>query len=254
MNNVHDTKLNIRVSGEGYPVVFLHGFLESSNMWTKVLPDFTKNILFDLPGHGRTEVLVNSISEMADLVIDGLTPLINEEYIVVGHSMGGYVGMEMIRRDPRCKHVVLLNSNYWEDSAEKKLDRDRVANIVHSKKNAFIYEAIPNLFHDPSQHDREVKTLIREAVLMTPEAIAASSIAMKNRSDNSELLRSSSDNFTVVQGSNDPVVDCSTVCNFCKETGVEYFELDSGHMSYIEIEGSVKELLKKMIKKITETN
>ena len=44
-----------RVTGNGHPVIFLHGFLESSNMWGFLdLPDSVKQVLIDLPGHGNS--------------------------------------------------------------------------------------------------------------------------------------------------------------------------------------------------------
>ena len=48
-------KLNYRVSGNGHPVVFLHGFLESNTMWDYLnFKTKFKKICFDLPGHGNS--------------------------------------------------------------------------------------------------------------------------------------------------------------------------------------------------------
>ena len=47
-------KLNYRVSGNGYPVVFLHGFLESVSMWDYINIQDVQSIFIDLPGHGKS--------------------------------------------------------------------------------------------------------------------------------------------------------------------------------------------------------
>lgn len=53
-----DQFLNYRVIGNGYPVVFIHGFLESNNMWKDLLPSLSNQyrcILIELPGHGKSK-------------------------------------------------------------------------------------------------------------------------------------------------------------------------------------------------------
>jgi pimeloyl-ACP methyl ester carboxylesterase len=253
MSSDHNTKLNVRVSGEGYPVVFLHGFLESMSMWKEInVPNITK-IEVDLPGHGASDILVDSIEKVAELVMDCIHNNVESSYTVIGHSMGGYVALELDQLDERCEHVILLNSNPWSDSPEKQVDRERVAKIVRSKKEAFIYEAIPNLFHDPTLHDEEVKSLIKEAVRMTPEAIASSSIAMKNRQSFEAQIAKSPDHYTVIQGVNDPIVDPGRMKDLCEQLQVPYFEVRAGHMAHIESVAEVVNALEKEIKK-TETN
>ena len=50
--------LKFRVFGQGHPVLFLHGFLESKSMWLNFdLESFNfKSIIIDLPGHGDSSI------------------------------------------------------------------------------------------------------------------------------------------------------------------------------------------------------
>ena len=82
--------------GEGSPHwLFLHGFLESSSMWTYLplssLPG-TK-VLVDLPGHGHSPLPhpedAPSIEAMAREIEFELAHLKDTSLIVVGHSLGG---------------------------------------------------------------------------------------------------------------------------------------------------------------------
>ena len=101
MTNQTKHKLNCRVSGNGYPVVFLHGFLESLSMWEKL--NFKNNfkcIEIDFPGHGDSLVEENQEYTMLCLAKEVNILLVEmsiEAYHIVGHSMGGYVGLELMK-------------------------------------------------------------------------------------------------------------------------------------------------------------
>ena len=49
--------------GNGYPVVFLHGFLESMTMWEDLkFEGIWQQVFIDLPGHGGSESMQGSVS------------------------------------------------------------------------------------------------------------------------------------------------------------------------------------------------
>ena len=229
--------LDYRVSGNGHPVVFLHGFLESNSMWKHIeLPSTIKQICIDLPGHGASiSHKVSSISAMSDAVRTVVDSLNVSSYYVVGHSMGGYVALELLKNDSRCEQLLLLNSNFWADSAQKKIDRKRVANIVQENKSLFLYEAIPNLFLNPEASHVEVKELIEEANLMSSEAIGQASIAMSNRKDYSSFVQEENEHIFIVQGKEDSIVPLQMMRDSAESTGVSIQELEGcGHMAHIE--------------------
>ena len=63
----------------------------------------TQNIFIDLPGHGASELSdfseTPSIDFMADEVLKVLNLLTLESYSIIGHSMGGYVGLLLKEKD-----------------------------------------------------------------------------------------------------------------------------------------------------------
>lgn len=103
-------------------VVLLHGYLESKAIWKNIADGLEFNVItLDLLGHGMNKAdNFGSITEMAFDVREKLKDLKIANYSVVGHSMGGYVALELFQKDSNCEEVVLLNSNFWEDSEEKK--------------------------------------------------------------------------------------------------------------------------------------
>jgi pimeloyl-ACP methyl ester carboxylesterase len=231
--------LNCSIKGEGYPIVFLHGFLESISMWQYLPLEELKCqcILVDLPGHGESDLcerLPPSIQSMAELVLELIDHLGIDKFSVVGHSMGGYVGLELKNLSARAEKIVLLNSNPWSDSPQKAVDRQRVARIVYKAKDLFLKEAIPNLFLNPVSYRDEIDILIGEAASMEADAIAYASLAMSTRKDHTALVISDLKVFFVIQGEGDKIVPREDM-DALMENLPNYFVIPhAGHMTHIE--------------------
>lgn len=239
--------LNYNISGSGPLCVFVHGFLESMNMWYHLPLDELncRKLIIDLPGHGKS-ALNDSNKPSIDFMAEEIISILNKEKVddfnVVGHSMGGYVALLLKEKMPSCKKVLMLNSNYWSDSSSKKKDRERVSNIAFKAKNYFIQEAIPNLFSDQFKHKVEILELIQDAQKMTPEAISYAALAMKDRLDQSKLLNS--DDFIFIHGEFDSLVE-KEMYDLEIIKPAHFHEIsNAGHMSYIENHGEVIDVLK----------
>ena len=238
MSNKNKEILFHRVSGIGHPVLFLHGFLESSTMWNFLdLPGSIQKIIIDLPGHGNSDAAENvTMEDMAEHVLDLLDHGLHQEYTVVGHSMGGYFGLELMKLDARCINLVLLNSNFWKDSPDKVENRKRVAKIVQTNKSYFLYETIPNLFLNPDKFDSEVRGLIDESKRMEAYNISRISIAMSKRNDHQKFVANHLDQILIIQGEDDVVVPSIEMDRKLKGLTPNYFVLKrTGHMAHIEL-------------------
>ena len=207
--------LHFEKIGSGKPVAFLHGFLESSSMWESLdLAQFPfQSILIDLPGHGKSTFLPDdvSISAMAQEVSETLTSLEVSEYDVVGHSMGGYVAMQLAKINSDLHKIWLLNSNFWKDAPHKKIDRNRVIEVVKTNAPRFIKEAITGLFAKPENHEKFIQKAISEANLMTVEAIIYATKAMRDRPDNTMLAQEKIADLKIIQGELDQAVPLETM-------------------------------------------
>lgn len=245
-----ELNLKYRMFGNGHPVVFLHGFLESLTMWDNIelsnLP--FKCILIDLPGHGKSalsdDAAIPSLEYMAKQIMDVLDKLKIDKFHVVGHSMGGYVALLLKELDKRCKKVVLLNSNFWEDSEQKKRDRIRVADIAFKSKDLFINEAIPGLFYRHERKDPLVLSLIEEAKEMDGAGIAYASLAMRNRSNKQDIVFANASDFLIVQGAHDPLISPEVLKEKVQQSDVKIVLLyNSGHMAHLEEPEKLKTVL-----------
>jgi len=88
--------------GNGAPLVLIHGFLGSSEMWSPQV-DFFKNnfrvIAPALPGFGKSNKInsCDSIECMARAILDLLEKKEIKNFNLLGHSMGGMIVQEIAR-------------------------------------------------------------------------------------------------------------------------------------------------------------
>ena len=138
--------------GKGRVVVLLHGFLGAHQLWEQTINNLSKSyrvIAIDLPGHGNTPCFgyAHSMDLMAKCVKSVLDFLRLKKYVIIGHSMGGYVGLSFADLFPdNLKGLCLFHSSAYGDTDEKKKDRLRAINAVKANKNVYTIATIKNLF------------------------------------------------------------------------------------------------------------
>ena len=107
---------NVKVEGEGSPVVLIHGFGAALDWWDAITPELARNhkvIRLDLIGHGGTEAPGSgyAIERQAALVKAVLDKLGISRTVVVGHSMGGEVATAFTVANPESvERLVLIDS------------------------------------------------------------------------------------------------------------------------------------------------
>ena len=88
--------------GSGFPLVLVHGYLGSSEMWNlqkKFLSKHFRVITPALPGFGESYKAqsLKSINEIAKFVLKCLDEKKITEFHLMGHSMGGMIIQEMVK-------------------------------------------------------------------------------------------------------------------------------------------------------------
>lgn len=203
-------------------------------MWDDFSLENWSLIQLELPGHGQEPFKhYDTIQELAKRIHEKL----REEGIVIdavlGHSMGGYVALELFKLLPDLSALILLNSNFWADSEQKIVDRKRVAELVYHQKKLFLETAIPNLFAHSTGNEKTIESLIEAANKMSAESIAGASLAMSKREDNTHFLKSETRPVLLLQGEEDKLIPLEVM----KEktfAWTEFVALPSGHMSMFE--------------------
>lgn len=253
-----NTSISYSDTGKGTAAVLLHGFLENQTMWQDLIPEWSKKnrvITIDLMGHGETECMgyVHSMEENAEVVQAVLSKLRIRKAVLVGHSMGGYVALAFAELFPqKMKGLVLMNSTSFEDSAERKKNRDRAIKAVKKEYETFIRLSIANLFN-PDNRERLSDAIekVKIQALKTPlQGIVASLEGMKIRKERTFILQASSYPKVLILGEKDPVLNYEENSEQIKNTHVELVTFPDGHMSHIENREELQKVLLDFFKSV----
>ena len=183
------------IKGRG-TVVFLHAFPLNAKMWdtqlTAVADRGWRAIAPHFPGFGGSAAGARTVDDYAGSVIDLLDVLHVQEAVVLGCSMGGYVGLAVMRLAARYVHaLVLVDTRSQPDTPEGIEGRKRMIQLVREKGVAAIAdEMVPRLVGATSHRDRpgvvaQVRALALEA---TVEGVVGGLETMKSRPDSTPLL------------------------------------------------------------------
>ncbi len=102
--------------GSGTPIVFLHGIASSSLTWRNVVPllDSTVRVItIDLLGFGdspKPDWSEYQMSDHADAVARTIQSLSLKNVVVVGHSMGSLIAVDLAKRHPKLVARLVLCS------------------------------------------------------------------------------------------------------------------------------------------------
>lgn len=143
------------VTGQGAPVVLIHGVGMAREIWAPQVKDLSKSyqvICYDLLGHGQSDlppagVALNAYAEQLNSLLDVLRV---ESTYLVGHSMGALVALEFaLSFRARTQKVAALNA-VFERSAEQRLGvQDRAAALQREGPVASIEPTLERWFGNP---------------------------------------------------------------------------------------------------------
>lgn len=117
------------VSGVAPPVVFLHGWASSKEVWTGAMQSLpalgVASYALDLPGFGKTETPpeVWSVSDYANFVAEFLQKLKIPPAVIVGHSFGGRIGLVLAATHPQflAKLILVDSAGVYTSAGFKKM-------------------------------------------------------------------------------------------------------------------------------------
>ncbi len=246
--------INYSEKGEGNAVVFLHGFLESKEIWddySEILSKEYKVICIDLPGFGETKIFreIHSMKFMAEAVKTVLVNLDIKECLMVGHSMGGYVTLEFLKLFPEyLKGIVMFHSHAADDNKKAKVNRDRMIKIVEEDRKGFITQFISDLFapENTEKHKKQIKQLIEKSNQTKNEGIIAALKGMKERTDKLDLLSETEIPVKYILGKKDSRIPLErAIKQIVLPVHSEVMILgDVGHMGFIEAREKTLKALK----------
>ncbi len=191
--------LSWQETGEGTPLVLIHGFPENGDLWQPVIPALSEQfrlIIPDLPGAGQSSRPADvplTVELMADSIREILDAGAIDTAVIAGHSMGGYTAFAFAALHPdRVQGLSLVHSLANADDEEKKEARRKsVALIRKGGKEIFVRQMIPGLFSESfrKEHPDVISTQIARALQLHDEDMIAFYGAIAARTDRTAVLQ-----------------------------------------------------------------
>lgn len=119
---------SVEGSAPGIPALLSHGFSATADMYRStvdVLSRTRRCITWDVRGHGRSDYPTDPVAYTPDLATGDMVAILDAEGIreaaLIGHSMGGFLSLDMQRRHPaRVKALVLVGTGPGYRSDESR--------------------------------------------------------------------------------------------------------------------------------------
>lgn len=240
------TAIRISDTGKGDCVaVLLHGYLESLDVWddfTKLLSSRLRVVAVDLPGHGVSEVKgeIHTMEFLADTVHAAMETLNIPRAVIVGHSMGGYAALEVLRKYPETvAGLVLFHSTPDADTEKKRQDRLREIEIIKSGKKELIAKNFPAVGFAPQNRKRlawAVEELAEQICMTEDEGVIAILRGMRERRDLNAVMRESLVPQMLILGRHDEYIsqEAAEAVIAAHPRAKVVWLAGSGHMGFIE--------------------
>jgi 3-oxoadipate enol-lactonase len=182
----------VQVSGEGTPLVFVHGFTTTAEFWREQIEAFSschQMVRINLPGHGlspRPEDRKYTIDAFVEDVLKVYRALDIDAAVLVGLSMGGTVAQNFTLSYPeRVRALVLVGATPHGLGADVSVD-----NVLKAIDELGVVAASQRVIERSfgSAASLALVEFAKNEVAQTPAFVAREAIASLNASDSRARL------------------------------------------------------------------
>ena len=242
-------------------ILLIHGFGEDHAIWKnqiEFLSTHYRVIAPNLPGvHCKPLALHHSQAPNIRMYVEVLHELMHhlhiEQYYIVGHSMGGYIGLSFA--DYYVNHVqglLLFHSTTYEDNEAKKTSRMKVAEFIQEwGVSKYLETATPNLFGDAFKKTNPgvIQNVIESGSGISQEAMIQFVFSMRNRKAMTHLLQQHTIPVWMIVGDADlavPIQDSLEQIKLLPSSNSLVLN-NVGHMGMFEASDQVNEFIHQCI-------
>ncbi len=217
-------------------VVFIHGAGGNHLNWfyqIEYLPFTT--IALDLPGHGNSKgEPLDNIEDYANFIRQFLDNF-SEEYIIVGHSMGGHISLKLTSTKVKVKGVALISSTSKLPHLSPPADPENFCN---------------NMFYSRKHFERCLKTADK---ILKRKEIFSKDLKAARESDVSDVLNKIRMPVLFIFGTKDRILNNEEIkrsLTLPKRYRAHF--VTAGHMVMIEKFERVNRILEEWIRTISK--
>jgi pimeloyl-ACP methyl ester carboxylesterase len=237
-------------------VILLHGFCEHKAMWAgqvKSLSACCRVEAIDLCGFGDNDSTAVSMEHYAQNVIEQMNVLDMDDAIIIGHSMGGYVALDMLARFPnRLTGLGLVHSQAAADDKDRLNARQKQIDFLSRyDTEPYLKPFSEQLVSEENRKDGEMLQRTWELVRHTNKtAITNALVAMMSRTDHTQLLKNSSIPMLWLLGAKDDFIPLKVGLEqaaTCTQASLHVMQ-DVGHLAPFEAQEETNTILEQFIK------
>ncbi len=230
--------------GTGQPMIFVHAFPLSSEMWKPQVDFFGDKyrvITYDIRGLGKSIQKDNQFT-MESYVNDFFSVLDNlgiDKVNACGLSMGGYIILRALVRNPeRFISAVLADTRAERDDDNGIISRSNtISDIKSGKREEFAAGFLQKLINRKSYETPGIKNILAEIISgNTDDGICGAMLALATRTTTTDNLKEIEIPALVIVGEDDlltPKNFAETMNKSLKNSMLEVIP-EAGHLSNIE--------------------
>lgn len=259
-SKINGIEMNYEVCGEGAPVLLVHGFPLSGEMWKAAEADLKgafKVIVPDLRGHGgsaatKEATMVDYANDLA-AVLEQVQE--SRPVVVVAFSMGGYVALEFYRRyRKQVRALVLVDTRAEADTPEGAQGRRDTAAKVLTEGSKVVADAMIGKLFAPDAAGSLKEKWQATMAGTPPQGVAAALHAMAGRIDSTATLQSIEVPVLIVVGDKDVITPPELSEKMHSAATGSRLEVipGAGHMSPVEKPEVFNPILRKFLVEISK--
>jgi pimeloyl-ACP methyl ester carboxylesterase len=223
------------------PLLLLPGLLEDADAFEQQVYGLAEQAACVVADLTRADT-------MASLAEQALAQAPADAFALAGHSMGGYVALELMRQAPeRVRRLALIATNARPDSPAATSDRQRLMRLAETDFPAVALQLLPRLVSPAHLERQEIAGKVTEMALATgKEAFLRQQRAIIGRIDSRPHLAAIRCRTLVVAASEDALMPMEALREIADGIPGACFATieDSGHMVSLEQPEALTRLLR----------
>jgi len=252
------SKIYIDDVGEGYPLVLVHGYLGSSEMWCNqrnFFSKFCRVISPALPGFGESSGVqsLDSISKMAKFVIDIIDEKKIDKFNLLGHSMGGMIVQEIIKiRGNRVNKLICFATGSIGEIPGRFETIDETRKRLKEEGTTISFSRVPKKWFVKGDQNRNYYLCENAVQNVSLETAENALKAMKNWSG-IENLKNIKNETLIIWGDKDTAYNFDQVDTLNKNITNSRLEIfkDCSHNVHLEVPDKFNDLIKSFVNQKT---
>ena len=244
----------IEDKGNGFPLVLVHGYLGSSEMWylqSDYFSKFCRVLSPALPGFGESHKAksLDSINDMAKFVINIIDEKEIDKFNLIGHSMGGMIVQEIAKlAGNRINKLICFATSSVGEIPGRFETIDETRRRLKEDGTTVSFSRVPKKWFVKGDRDKNYylcKNAVKNVSLETADNAL---IAMKNWSG-IENLKNIKNETLIVWGDKDTSYNFDQVDTLNKNINNSRLEIikDCAHNVHLEQTEKFNELIKNFL-------